>query len=60
MKNSPEKLNFINLDRYPIYRAAVEPRAETAFKASIDTSCRTLMNNTSSLVSWTDLHDFDT
>ena len=30
MKNRTENLNFINLDRYPIYRAAVEPRAEIA------------------------------
>ena len=33
MKNSPEKLNFVNLDRYPICRAAVEPRASTALKS---------------------------
>ena len=30
MKIRTENQNFINLDRYPIYRAAVEPRAETA------------------------------
>ena len=29
-ENQLEKLNFINLDKYPICRAAVEPRAETA------------------------------
>ena len=28
-ENQLEKLNFINLDKYPIYRATVEPRAET-------------------------------
>ena len=46
MKNSPEKLNFINLDRYPIYRATVEPRVEIALQGSIDASYRVLMNNT--------------
>ena len=30
MKINSEKLNFINLDRYPICRAAIKPRAETA------------------------------
>ena len=38
MKNSPEKLNFINLDRYPIYRAIVEPRAGIALQGLIDAS----------------------
>jgi len=36
MKNSPEKMNFINLDRYPIYRAAVESRGSTALQVLID------------------------
>ena len=35
-QNSPEKLNFINLDIYPICRTAVEPRVSTAFQGSID------------------------
>ena len=39
MKNSPEKLNFINLDRYPIYQAAAEPQAGTALQGSINASC---------------------
>ena len=30
MKISSEKLNFINLDKYPICRAVVRPRAEIA------------------------------
>ena len=30
-ENQLEKLNFINLDRYAICRAAVEPQAEIAF-----------------------------
>ena len=30
-ENQLEKLNFINLDRYPICRVVVEPRAKTAF-----------------------------
>ena len=46
MKNSPEKLNFINLDRYPICRAAVEPQAGIALQGSIDASCQALMNST--------------
>ena len=46
MKNNPEKLNFINLDRYPIYRAAVKPQAGIALQGSIDVSCRALMNST--------------
>ena len=29
-ENQLEKLNFINLDRYPICRVVVEPRAEIA------------------------------
>ena len=45
-ENSPEKLNFINLDRYPICRAAVEPQAGTALQVSIDASCQVLMNIT--------------
>ena len=33
MKIKIENQNFINLDRYPIYRAAVKPRAKaTLFK----------------------------
>ena len=39
MKNRTENLNFINLDRYPICRAAVEPQAGTALQGSIDASC---------------------
>ena len=46
MKNSLEKLNFINLDKYPICRVAIEPQARTALQGSIDASCRILMNNT--------------
>ena len=33
MKNSSEKLSFINLDRQPSIELAVEPRAKIAFKA---------------------------
>ena len=32
MKNSPEKLNFINLDKQPSIELAVEPRVSIAFK----------------------------
>ena len=50
MKNSPEKLNFINLDRYPIYRVAVEPRDSdnslSLNSANCQASCQALMNNT--------------
>ena len=46
MKNSLEKLNFINLDRYPIYRAVVEPQAETILQGSIDASYRAVINST--------------
>ena len=46
MKNKPKKLNFINLDRYPICQAAVEPRAGITLQGSIDASCRALMNST--------------
>ena len=35
-ENCLEKLNFINLNRYPICRVVVEPRARTAFQVSID------------------------
>ena len=45
-QNETEILFFINLDRYPICRAAVEPRAGTALQGSIDDSCQALMNNT--------------
>ena len=48
MKNIPEILSFINLDRCPICQATIEPRAGTAFQGSIDASCQALMNNTSS------------
>ena len=60
MKNRLENLNFINLDRCPICREAVEPRAETALLTLIDASYRVLMNNTFSLDSWTNLHGFNT
>ena len=64
MKNGLEKLNFINLDRYPICRANVEPRASTALQGSIDASCRgscrALMNNIFHLDSWIDLYGFNT
>ena len=33
MKNRLENLSFINLDKYPIYGAAVEPLAGIALKA---------------------------
>ena len=64
VKIRTENLLFINLDRYPIYRAAIEHQAKTTFSTSIDTSyrasCRDLKTNTSSLVSWTDSHGFNT
>ena len=60
MKIKSEILSFINFDRYPIYRATVESRAETTFHVSIDASCRALVNSTFQLESWTDLHGFDT
>ena len=47
MKNKPEILSFINLDKYPICRATFEPRAGTALQGSIDSSYQVLMNNTS-------------
>ena len=49
MKNGHEKLNFINLDKYPICRAAVKIRASTTLQGSIDASCRVLMKSTFSL-----------
>ena len=60
MKNSPEKLNFINLNRNPIYQAAVEPRASTALQGLINASYRALMNSTFQLESWTNLHGINT
>ena len=39
-----ENLNFVILDRYRFCQAI----------------CRDLMNNTSSLISWTNLHGFNT
>ena len=33
MKNSPEKLSIINLDRQPSIEIAVEPWASAAFKS---------------------------
>ena len=33
MKNSPEKLSFINLDRQPSIEIAVDPWALVAFKS---------------------------
>ena len=60
MKNRLENLSFINLDKYPIYRADVKPRVGTALQGSIDASCRALMNSTSQLDSWTNLHGFNT
>ena len=33
MKNSPEKLSFINLDKYRIYRAAIEPQDSNSSKS---------------------------
>ena len=44
--------DFIDLNRYCICRVAVE--------TSIDIICRALINKTSSLVSWIDLHSFNT
>ena len=46
MKNRLENPSFINLDRYPICRATVEPWVGTALQSSIDASCQALMNNT--------------
>ena len=46
MKNRTKILSFINLDRYPICRAVVEPRTGIALQGSIDASCRALMNIT--------------
>ena len=46
MKIKSEILSFINLDRYPICRATVEPQAGTALQGSIDASYQALMNNT--------------
>ena len=45
MKNRPEILSLINLDRYPICRATVEPWAGTTLQGLIDASCQALMNN---------------
>ena len=36
MKNRPKILSFMNLDKYPICRAAVKPWAGTALQGSID------------------------
>ena len=46
MKNSLEKTELHKPQQIPVCRAAVEPRARTAFQGSINASCRDLMNNT--------------
>ena len=56
-----ENSEFISLDRFTICRAMC--RALTLNldrKAFYHASCRAIMNNFSLLISWTNLHDFNT